>query len=131
MNKERLTKLADHIENLEKVSLDADEGFNMADYTHDCGSPSCIAGWAVHLFKKESGYEHSTMDTHDLAAKILEIDGTTSDELFLGVDDNGKGGVYLSKITVEEAVATIRNFVDTGEVDWSHSNAYESYEDEE
>ena len=31
------------------VEAEANDQFDITQYRHDCGSPSCIIGWAVHL----------------------------------------------------------------------------------
>lgn len=51
--KARINAVADIIAETPHVHTWSSEdnlcGFNMAGYTHLCGTPSCIAGWAAYL----------------------------------------------------------------------------------
>lgn len=71
MNKERIMELADIIEMQAHVNYSdyPSYGFNMSSYRHNCGSPSCIAGWAAHLYAPESDRNISA-----IAAEVLGLD---------------------------------------------------------
>lgn len=45
MNKSRILALANHIESLPEGD------FSMVDWIHPCGTPQCVAGHAVALFR--------------------------------------------------------------------------------
>lgn len=117
MNKTRILALADLIEKQPHVELNSDSGFNMREYHHRCGTPSCIAGWVNEMSKETNcgGPEHS-------AAKYLELDWVTADRLFEPSHLSGyHGGVFgWRDITPQQAATTLRKLAETGEVDWSH-----------
>jgi hypothetical protein len=50
---ERCKMLADFIRALPHVSVDP-KGFDMNYAVHNCGSPSCIAGWANSMLTEEA-----------------------------------------------------------------------------
>ena len=134
-NPVRLLHLADRIEKMPHYRLEegdtdsqiteASEGFNMShwgapnEYPNHCGTVACIGGWAVYLF-------------HDSPLSILN---PASDPWNLGYDEMLKIIADLLEISTDEAytlclayaddhitpsiaTAVIREFVETGEINW-------------
>ena len=109
MNKEKLLKLAEHIESLNHIPIKAIRGisvqniidgekidaFNMEDWlvSAQCGTAGCIAGHAIYLFQNDipdgSG-QRSTMCT---AQKILCLDWYEAEHLFLPGEDSTRGDI--------------------------------------
>ncbi len=121
MNKERILALADLIEKLPKGSVYGEKsGFDMTDFSHHCGTPACIGGWArwEHFGRPDdiaSEIVASQLSYSEVAAGYLGIDlEATAEELFYPPTiDNWQG------ITPQHAAAVLRNLVETGEVDWN------------
>lgn len=131
MDKERLNQLADMIEKQPHCINHQDkDGFGMNYYFHACGTPSCIAGFAVAMFAPEIA------DTDDLppsktvriASDLLLINRNDAQRLFTlnnDMDDlNGNrhyefaAKIDWTYITPTVAAQCIRNFVQFGKVDW-------------
>jgi hypothetical protein len=121
MNKERILALADLIEKQEHTGLDSKSGFNMGDFTHYCGTPACIAGWAIAMklgdlscdVDKEifiSGKSYSS-----LAGEFLGIGEELHVELFF----SSPGEIPLDEVSPQIAASVLRHLAETGEVDWS------------
>lgn len=108
MNVERILHLADIIETQPHTSAEAESGFSMQDYTHRCGTPSCIAGWANSVF------EAVDLNSGEVAAVILGLDFEQESSLFYP-----SGYSEASKHTPAQAARTLRHLAATGEVDWS------------
>lgn len=106
MNVERILELADLIEQQPHASGDGEDGFCMAEYRHDCGTPSCIGGWASFKWGDNRG---GLLD----AAEILGLDHALARQLF----DPGMDFHYWST-TPAEAALTLRHLAKTGEVVW-------------
>lgn len=137
--KAKLHYVADMIE--AQALVEKNIGFNMGTYRSDldsdsdeqdmtgkgCGTIACIAGWTM-LLEKGADYNTETViqrgqnqwdvksSFHVDAANILGITEGESDDLFLG----NAAYCSLDDITVEHAVAVIRDFADNGEVRWNH-----------
>lgn len=106
MNTENILALAAKIETLpQSTSYHDKHGFYMQVYVHECGSPSCIAGWAAHM----SG--RSDENIREIAKEWLGLDWPEADELFLRFPP-------LELITPAWAASVLRNLVKTGEVRW-------------
>ena len=137
MNKERIRKLADVIEKLESSDkvpprphtdytiLDPSEQrledaqyFDMRRVSFACGSPACIAGWAAYLFAdKQMG---------STAQSLLEIDSIEAEQLFVPTNYNADYTAYPGEegwISPHRAAKVLRNFADTGIVDWNYETA--------
>lgn len=111
----RIRKLASAIEKQPHVAPSADKGFNMWGYNHPCGTPSCIAGWAIYKFKSTRPGPFETK--HDHAARILNLDDRRALRLF---DPEHYGSMEdMRQVTPNHAAAVLRHLADTGEVDWS------------
>ena len=127
MNRERLLQLADTVENLEHG--DEHCQFNMRRVFHsrlgtECGTPSCLQGWALTLFGKDQLVEEKAadMETFEVARELLEISNNDGDILF--TPDNTQGCFFASPgaqsfIDGKKAARVLRNFVSTRVIDWS------------
>lgn len=121
MNKERILALADLIEKQPHVDYSANFGFNMEDYRHDCGTPSCIAGWATALAHGlNEGNTPIEGSAHCTAVAFLSINSQDGMELF---QPRGIHPDEWGNITPAHAAFTLRHLAETGKVDWS---AYEA-----
>lgn len=109
MNIDRINALADLIEQQPHTSIHAMDGFNMSGWTHTCGTPSCIAGWARHM----SGQTEPSAWT--IGEEWLGLTETQSDELFLMTDSD----ISFEDVTPAHAAAVLRHLAATGTVDWS------------
>lgn len=96
--KGRLLMLAEKIENPEETP-----SFNMCGYERDCGTPMCVAGWAIH-FWGSMAQARRDMDYSDRAGDILGLIRGQSRPLFAG-DFSDR---YLPQITREETAAELR-----------------------
>lgn len=111
MNKERILALAELIENQPHEELESEFGFNMEDFTHPCGTPSCIAGWAVF---QAGGLEKDYHANSKVAAEILGLEHRQAEDLFFA----WRSKIGLEEITPFHAAATLRHLAETGDVDW-------------
>ena len=139
MNKENILKLADIIAAQPYNNNSNDkQGFGMAQVFHTCGTPSCIAGFAVacamvdhkfvnvrldlidHYDTEKAFYkmrEDEDIDWDNYAADWLGIprtneNKTLASELFMPRD------VIWSLITPLVAATCLRNLAETGKVEW-------------
>jgi hypothetical protein len=118
MNTDHIRHLADVIERQPHTDLNAPTGFCMTNWTHNCGTPACIAGWAN--FVQDDGDLY--LGDISAAARWLGITRSQAGELF-APDENlceEDGPLFLwSDITPTHAAAVLRHLADTGCVDWS------------
>ena len=110
MNTENIIALADLIETLPQAGFGSKEGFFMGNWRHACGTPSCIAGWAVHL----AGIDCGPHQVPDKAADWLDLPIGEEWELF-------DPDLPYSSITPQHAAKVLRHLAETGVVDWSRS----------
>lgn len=116
MNAERILALADLIESQPHTDLNDPKGFNMTNWHHKCGTPSCIAGWAFAMMNGDnSGSEKIPLGASDDAAKYLGLTPNQSADLFFPRLED------WDSITPEDAAGTLRKLAYTGEVEWSVS----------
>ncbi len=116
MNVERIIALADLIEKQPHTSRDDASGFNMVNWHHTCGTPSCIAGWAVAMLRGDTlGTKKIPLGAGNDAADYLGLTNRQSTDLFYPQLDDWEG------ITPEDAAHTLRKLAHTGEVEWSVS----------
>lgn len=108
MHTERIRALADLIEQQPHTTEEAENGFNMSDYTHDCGTPCCIAGWAEINVSKDG------RAPFDRGQEWLGLTIGQAEELFY-VDSD----LELEDITPSHAAAVLRHLADHGVVDWT------------
>lgn len=99
---ERAEMLAKLIESLPHTTPEWHEGFNMRCFSHACGTPCCIAGWAASLMG---------MPARDANLGVLiDFLGCTFHEsarLVYGSFSNK----WRSEITPKEAAAAIRELI--------------------
>lgn len=114
MNKERILELADVIEKQPHTTRHSEGGFNMSCYTHECGTPSCIAGWATSHW----GIDAPSSGMADAAAELLGISKEAADDLFLMPAFSMH---EMNRIKPSQAARTLRHLAENGEVDWSAS----------
>jgi len=124
MNIDRINDLADLIEKQPHgPSLEKEGGFNMENYFHRCGTPSCIAGWACAMAVDEYGPElKAKAKAAYRGPHIAWSDWLPAD--YLGLDRDKSFHLFApdgdwSRITPSQAAATLRHLAKTGEVDWS------------
>ena len=110
MNKDNILMLAEHLDTLSGAH------FDQGHYAY-CGSPSCIAGHAVHLSGQwlgEDGTRQLASEGIAIAREWLGLDGWTADELFT----EHPRGVLAENVSARDAAVTLRHLALTGEVDW-------------
>ena len=111
MNVERILQLADIIEVQPHAPAEADAGFNMARYTHPCGTPACIAGWALAM--KGEPIPGSQIKVFFDAMEWMGLTIEAADDLFVpGTLDTREN------YTPSQAAKTLRHLAHTGEVKW-------------
>ena len=120
MNKERIRKLADVIERQPDANSVWGTGFCMRMVFHDCGSPSCIAGWAHALFDDsvDDAFHFRVLYAEDL----LDIPDDQGRLLFEPNNEHAYfGAVYgeIGHVSAKHAAAVLRHLAKTGKVDWS------------
>lgn len=118
MNVERLEQLAQRIEKEPVGQAWSDrEGFGMCQFIHECGTPSCIGGYACDM-AVEYGYDqpYSAMDIPDVARSWLELDSQTAYNLFNPHSVEGEWNGWQA--TPAQAAQIIRHLIATGEVSW-------------
>lgn len=116
---DRIRQLADIIQAQPHTPITAESGFNMCNWTHTCGTPACIAGWANFVRTDDDGTFLGDMSA---AAMWLGITKSQAEELFAPDEDfeEEDGPLFLwSEITPTHAAAVLRHLADTGRVDWS------------
>lgn len=125
MNRERILRLADVIENgmpsihfdmrvwaIVYDSFDEEEREELRVPGH-CSMVACIGGHAELLWVKDDDFAIADISIHDVA-ELLDIDFARSAALC------APSGVSWSGITRADAALTLRKLAETGEVDWSH-----------
>ena len=121
MNKENVLKLADHIENL-KAEDESYEGrkqaFNMNFYEFKNGMPAALVSHVVWLDSGDKDKPYSRLDRpwanfYDIAGRWLGIHFSHQEiEQLLDPEDK-------ESITPTHAASVLRNYAETGSVDWS------------
>jgi len=116
MNIKNMLKLADLVEKQKHVDYHAgsEGGFNMGRVDHDCGAPSCIAGFAAVMAEADGVARPRNGNTFLMARKWLDIPVGLSWEIFAPPQT----GMALGDITPHMAAWTLRNLAETGRVEW-------------
>lgn len=105
LNKAMIYRVADVVEAKEHKPYQIEgEVFNMAIY-ENCGSPRCIAGWAVYM---EKPHLLKGCETHEAAAEILGFDHDLSHYIFNGMFS----WKNINDITQKEAASVLRSLVE-------------------
>ena len=118
MNKERILQLADHIEKQLHTAFEDKKGFNMSTFTHMCGTPSCIAGYAAAFnlgFNDENQQVISDVEIN--ASHWLALDSEIAIQLFFPIEHAHVDD--WCKITPKHAATVLRNLAETGIVNWN------------
>ena len=121
MNVDRIRQLADHIEKLPYVPARRARkevpSFSMRWLDYNCGTPACIAGWAIEMWPEKDTTERSLQR----ARVCLDVWGPLSKHLFVpefpSANYDAKKG-QRGHITPAHAAACLRKLAETGEVDW-------------
>ena len=98
--------------------------FNMGEFIttslNTCGTTCCIAGAIYAYSKRLNGNDHPLFGACQMDG-IFEIDGLSdySKPLYRLFYADGSG-IEMEYITPQEAAITLRKYLETGEVDWSH-----------
>lgn len=104
------------------------EHFDMSIYIHDCGTPGCIAGYAIAVATGTNNLYPVLDETHKspevLATDFLGLDYESASELFKPQDEYAywladKNFCSDELVTADHAIAVIDNLIATGKVDWS------------
>jgi len=109
-------KLIDHLEHLDN-SPQSECGFDMnyqADNrehsNHCCGSACCIGGHAALLLEDEN------LSPETALSRLCEIPEEDADRLCW--PGSGESHVEYKWVSLHDALGVLRNYRDTGEVDW-------------
>lgn len=131
MNRERILEVADEIEKLDPERFDMSNfitapGQEFPSSTsaarvlekepeHWCNTAGCIAGHTVLMFMEKSAIIDALKKhaVDDCAQAILGLDDYTAGILFYG-----HPRLDLERVSQRQAAATLRNLVETGEVNW-------------
>lgn len=120
-------------------------GFNMNSVVHECGTPSCIAGYAKALLRSDElgNSRVSLVKIRGHGAYQIESDpilenifGEDSNDLFFpqidvekykveGIDEDCS--IEYHKVTPRDAVQVLRHFVKTEEIDWLKADGFEKF----
>lgn len=111
-HRERLERLALIIERQPHTKIEDPVGFNMRDWTHSCGTPACIWGWAEFV-RTEGRADLKTVRIRD-TADWLGV-GEHWDDLFCPSVSRG-----IESITPHQAAEALRKLAATGCIDWTH-----------
>lgn len=112
LSPERVEMLASLIESLPHTSFEASDGFNMNHFSHACGSPSCIAGWAASLmghWRIDYPSAQTNPNGPAILADFLGCNLRQAHHLYSG-DFSPRGG--MDSITPSQAAAAIRSLLD-------------------
>ena len=138
MNKERILKLADVVEQQESQNLyeATFNGFDMRAFItssknekgYYCTAPACIAGWAIYTFAPE---RFGGTIGHRTGREVLGLTNQQALDLFSPTSPRSN---YLAKpgahdyIKPKQAAAVLRHFALTGKIEWDRF-AHLSHED--
>lgn len=120
MHTQRILELATIIEHAKPAELrgfePASSGYTQHQFCHICGTPACIAGYAVAM---EMGDLNANIRAYSLALNI-HYDEIAGKYLDLTPDQRSKlfYGAPGFNVTPEEAGIVLRNLAATGNVDW-------------
>ena len=100
-------------------------GFNMSDWRNvtNCGSVCCIAGALVEFEAQRTGatVAHVLASVgggfHQTGEYLAEMDFNSAYDLFIPPEE-----LNFGRITPDEAAATVRGYLETGDVSWDHVN---------
>ena len=126
LHTDRILQLADVIEQQPDTSVEAPSGFSMSDVRHYCGTPCCIAGWALAA-AGDTGPESMDLgnyvDVFTRAGNYLGLVGEQDMDLFAPAYTVALLGDE-NHITARHAAAVLRHLAETGEIDWRIGRAF-------
>ena len=116
-----LQRIIDHLKQMDD-SEDSILGFDMNleynnrnDSHHSCGSACCIGGHAEYILGPNPDWE-----LHEFLRELCEIPDFIANELCWAEATDTY--VDMSEITLAQALLTLENCRDTGEVNWQLSS---------
>ena len=107
------------------IEADADRFDMLEMFHHACDTPRCIAGHTFVLAVKDDGFEIEIVNgetDYGIAKRYLGLDRHAADRLFQPTGDDAYYAAEAGDdgfVTVEHAVAVLRNLADNLEIDWS------------
>ena len=119
MHKKNLKKLIDHLESI------PDESYQQEYIRHpSCGTPACIAGYAYALAKgykrnKRIPLKSETNGNIKTAKKWLKLKDTEASQLFAPYPLDAWLRPFDSSPTRQDAIDTLKRFLDTGYIVWT------------
>ncbi len=111
MIKNRIEALIEVLREEPSVPRGANRGFNMRHIFHDCGTPSCIAGYAITLFG-DAPKENKELTPTDVifhgatARKLLDLTVDTAEELFF--PDSIYDNFRMEDVKAKDAVKALQ-----------------------
>ena len=120
MNEERILELADYVEGLEheNESLSTHDKYNQhqARPFHMDHCKQCLIGQTGVLFTSVASMAFKFWNSYE-AAEVLGLDEDVSKKLFFpSMYADGIGA--MKEVTPKVAAEVLRNFVDTGKIEW-------------
>ena len=107
----------------------AGDSYNQRKFRHECGSPSCIFGWASYLSCQEKNLDFGNIlqdDLHDIATSFMGLDDIQTRALYTGVPYKETHDRYphlnSPKPTNEQAMGVLQYLIETGKVNWWRFN---------
>ena len=114
MHRERALSLAKHLEGLETSRVGDGDGYCQGSWTHECGTPACVAGHAAALSRGREWVKGSAPGPISReAARWLELEEEEAAVLFRAIPFR-----WRSAPTARDAAATVRHMAETGQVEW-------------
>lgn len=121
MNKENIKKLIETLKGVKYTSdyVYAKSGFNMEVYSHECGTPSCMAGYAASEAIGYKNYKIITEDqgngdfSHPLAQNWL---GLTEDQALILFLPNESDDWNMFDIKPKHAIKALEIILKEGKV---------------
>lgn len=107
----------------DKVDTSEESGGDMFNRYNPCGTVACIAGHAAIMAKPhrsiqrlyDDEYTNGRPDIQDLAKDWLGLDSDQAKYLFYAENSD----IYISNLTLLDALTVLKKLRDTGEVDWT------------
>lgn len=108
-------------------TLKVSDAYDQSMFSHDCGTPACIAGHAAALagFDMYHEDENHFVDINDgecyLDGVRYDVEEVAAEWLEIDHPDDIQGMFYsrcYPTTTKEEAIAMLEKYIETEEVDW-------------
>jgi hypothetical protein len=117
------------LDNVELLAQDLErsETFDIGIYSHDCGTPACIAGHAVMRWPEIADPEYpgsrQLAPCFERFAAKLDVDEGALSDICLWWDKENVGAIHAHRITNKMAAAALRRLRDTGEARFDLADA--------